>query len=81
MTMDSRSWISSIFLLLATASWGGMQDASANPVSLEDLWNFGDPMLDDPSLDPNGLRINVLYNVSDFITRPMNKSYSVRLVL
>lgn len=39
--------------------------------SLQEVWNFSAPALRDPQLDPNGLRINILYNVSDYITPSM----------
>lgn len=42
--------------------------------SAEDLlaiWDFSEPALRAPELDPNGLRINILYNVSDYIIPTM----------
>jgi hypothetical protein len=45
--------------------------------SLGDIWNFSAPALRDPKLDPNGLRINIHYNVSDFIMPDM-VAYSVK---
>ena len=38
---------------------------------LREVWNFSAPALRAPELDPNGLRISMQYNVSDYITQEM----------
>jgi hypothetical protein len=43
----------------------------ASAEQLLKIWDFGAPALRAPQLDPNGLRINILFNVSDYIVGSM----------
>jgi hypothetical protein len=70
--LNHRSCFGLIAGLLSLAPC--FRQASAD--ELQQLWDFSEPALRAPELDPNGLKINILYNVSDYINSNM-VAYSV----